>query len=284
MSVNDADRQVGFRLQAAREAGEWNQSELAARLTEAGLRWSQGTLSRVETGQRPVRLTEAVVLAEVLGVALSELIPGHSNLDTALRRISEKEDSALRALAFSANDFRAAHNLAQVLRLADSLQRDPDSQLAVDRSAPRTLWDATTWTPLDDLDVYGVLHFFGISRDSVQSMRSAAQEFVTDFRGDTSKAAEALERLSPADFRVALVGPGDREGHPGEGELRLRHLLLSAGDTLEERFPGLTFEVSSVPPGDLTRIPITVDGLPRIEFPAELSSIGGVLANAAPSA
>lgn len=280
MAVPDADRQVGFRIQTAREAGEWNQSQLSASLIEAGLPWSQGTLSRVETGQRPVRLTEAVILAEVLGVPLTELIPGHSSLDAALRRVSDKEHNALSSLGWGASELRTARNLAQLLRIAHTLRQDPEARFVVDRSAARALWDATTWRALEDVDVYDLLNFFGLGKDSIEAMRADARTFMDDHRGDTLAAAAALEKVCPADFLVHLVGPGNDDGSPGEGELRLRHLLVHAGQELEGRFSGLSFTVSTVAPEELIKVPIEVDGLSRLELPHELSALEGVVRDA----
>lgn len=51
-----------------------SQNELARRATDRGLSVQQPTVHRIEAGVRPVRLNEAVVLAEVLGFDLSEVL------------------------------------------------------------------------------------------------------------------------------------------------------------------------------------------------------------------
>jgi len=57
-----------------RELHGWSQTELAERMAARGHRWHQATVFKVEDGRRPVRLTEAVALAAVLDVPLTDLI------------------------------------------------------------------------------------------------------------------------------------------------------------------------------------------------------------------
>lgn len=64
---------IGGRIKAAREAMGLNQGQLVPLLRDAGLPWSQGALSRAESGQRALKLTEALVLADVLGTSVFEL-------------------------------------------------------------------------------------------------------------------------------------------------------------------------------------------------------------------
>src|SRR3954452_15593861 len=47
----------------------WSQNELARRLKDgAGLGFHQQTVQRIEAGQRPLRLSEALLIAKVLGM------------------------------------------------------------------------------------------------------------------------------------------------------------------------------------------------------------------------
>lgn len=48
--------------------------DLANALYSEGLKWSQATCSKTELGTRPVRLSEAVVIATVLRVGLDDLV------------------------------------------------------------------------------------------------------------------------------------------------------------------------------------------------------------------
>lgn len=58
-----------------REAKGWNQTELAKRMVLHGWKnFTQMTISRTEKGERPIRLSEARALAEVLGATVSLMI------------------------------------------------------------------------------------------------------------------------------------------------------------------------------------------------------------------
>lgn len=62
-------------MRRRREVNGWSQGELARRMREAG--WDafhQTTISRVENGERPVRLGEARAIAQVLGTGLTMLL------------------------------------------------------------------------------------------------------------------------------------------------------------------------------------------------------------------
>ncbi|QSE90302.1 helix-turn-helix transcriptional regulator [Rhodococcus pseudokoreensis] len=73
MAEHHSDQEVGNKIVELRESLGMTQGQLAEQLRSRGLGWSQGTLSKVETGQRSVRLTEAPVVALVLRVRIDEL-------------------------------------------------------------------------------------------------------------------------------------------------------------------------------------------------------------------
>lgn len=262
MGTDDADKAVGLRVQAARESMEYNQSELARHLQDAGLPWSQGTLSRVETGLRAVRLTEAVTLAHVLGIGLTGLVPGAGGLDSALARASDREDAARSRIELAMSDLRTSWNLAQALRLAASLRDNRTAVHEVDRSAPRFLWDAITWSPLEDVGLYDLLGFLTISRSAIDDLRGEAEAFLSEYMHDTSIAFSTLLKSGPADFAMPEVGPGTDSGEPGYGEIVSRHVMLGAGRLLEGIFPGVTFNTSAADHATLRNIPIEISGFP----------------------
>lgn len=65
-----------FREQMAhmREARNFTQTELARRLSVWGLPFHQQTVQRIESGQRPIRLNEALLIARELGVSLQSMM------------------------------------------------------------------------------------------------------------------------------------------------------------------------------------------------------------------
>lgn len=76
--------------------GELSQSALADRMRERGWKWSQATVWSVEQGERPLRLAEAVDLAEVLGGRVPELLGSErANAARMVRTLVEETVAAL---------------------------------------------------------------------------------------------------------------------------------------------------------------------------------------------
>ncbi|KFI46117.1 helix-turn-helix domain-containing protein [Bifidobacterium biavatii] len=57
---------VGRRLRQLRERQGLSLSEVATAMADEGYRWTKVTLSRVELGKRPLRLTEAKAVLECM--------------------------------------------------------------------------------------------------------------------------------------------------------------------------------------------------------------------------
>ncbi|BDT96991.1 helix-turn-helix domain-containing protein [Nocardia sputorum] len=95
----DADRAVGKRLEVLRIRLGLSQEQMSERLRAAGVNWSQGTLSRVETGQRAMRFTEALEVAAALNIDATELAPdggGFVYLARKVRRELAEHEAAIR--------------------------------------------------------------------------------------------------------------------------------------------------------------------------------------------
>lgn len=76
-------------MRERREAKGWSQTEMARRLAEEGLKFHQTTVQRVEIGQRPLKLTEAMVIANVLGVKFERMLRGDS-IEIAYNELADK--------------------------------------------------------------------------------------------------------------------------------------------------------------------------------------------------
>jgi transcriptional regulator with XRE-family HTH domain len=63
-------------VKKGRQLLDWNQQQLAERLTELGLPTRQSTVARIETGKRGVSLDDAVALSIALDIALPNMIAG----------------------------------------------------------------------------------------------------------------------------------------------------------------------------------------------------------------
>lgn len=78
-------------MKLARNGRGWSQAEFARRLREAGLgNFHQNTLSRVEKGERELRLGETEVIADVLGVGVEQML-GASDFAPAVHFIEATE-------------------------------------------------------------------------------------------------------------------------------------------------------------------------------------------------
>jgi transcriptional regulator with XRE-family HTH domain len=66
---------IGSQVRKLREQKGWNQNQLAVKLQLAGWDTSQGSLSRLENGERRVPDLELFVLADVLDTKLENLFP-----------------------------------------------------------------------------------------------------------------------------------------------------------------------------------------------------------------
>ncbi len=75
-TVDPIDHEAHFaqNLRHQREAKGWSQGDLARRMQEVGWRnFHQTTVSRIEKGERPIRLGEAKTIASLLSVGLEQL-------------------------------------------------------------------------------------------------------------------------------------------------------------------------------------------------------------------
>ena len=64
----DIDQNIAANLRAYRETASISQEDLAQRMTDRGFGFSQATIWKIESGQRPVRASEMIALADSLGV------------------------------------------------------------------------------------------------------------------------------------------------------------------------------------------------------------------------
>lgn len=84
------DEKFGRSVQEARESRGWSMSRLATKLDEAGLgNFHAATIGRMERAQRPVRLSEAVVIADVLDTPLEDLLGGPGEEQRVAGRVVE---------------------------------------------------------------------------------------------------------------------------------------------------------------------------------------------------
>lgn len=87
---DDSGYEINFatQMRERREAKGWSQTEFARRLSEGGLRFHQTTVQRVEAGERPLKLTEALVIARVLDARFETMLRGES-VEIAYNELAE---------------------------------------------------------------------------------------------------------------------------------------------------------------------------------------------------
>ncbi len=117
----ETDAVVGKRVEELRTEAGLSQEDLSVRLRAAGLNWSQGTLSRVETGSRPMRFVEALTVAGALGVEVADLTPFGSGLTYAYHRRLETIDGCRWAVSGAKADLHIAEVSAQIFKFAIEL-------------------------------------------------------------------------------------------------------------------------------------------------------------------
>lgn len=91
------DLEVGRRVQAARKDAGVGQVQLAEAMSvRLATPWQQSTVTKVETGRRPLKFDEAIALASELGVTLDWLAGQAPTTEDALRRWARESDDRLR--------------------------------------------------------------------------------------------------------------------------------------------------------------------------------------------
>jgi len=93
--VSLSDAEIGKNI--ARIRGARSQADVAAAMRARGFKWSQTTVWKVESGERPLRFVEASGLADVLGIGLSEF--SLTTLDALIVRYVTQQQERERALA-----------------------------------------------------------------------------------------------------------------------------------------------------------------------------------------
>lgn len=133
MSANhfEAVWESNFRrhMKQARESHGISQSEMARKLKSRGLPFHQQTVQRLESGERPVRLDEAFLIAAELGLTIETMTGGEpAGLTEAryvIERLMQRSDGVAGAiseslgdwelefdlLAFTFEEFRKTHDL-----------------------------------------------------------------------------------------------------------------------------------------------------------------------------
>lgn len=239
------DEEIGQRLQQVRERKNLNQSQAVRALREAGLVWSQGTLSKVESGNRPIRLAELPAIATAFGVSQNELLAPEDPISSALERMRIVESTAQEAYSNFRFRYLSAATARRSIQLLAELSEGRPGPYTVSYSSARFLR-------------YGLHDEFsgaGISPEDALARMGVAYVAVQDDKVETEEDFEALKATLPADYQPlfswvgiqALRGTPDNAGR--EATMYLPGMLtdVAMGKALEDRFPQVSFIATDEP-------------------------------------
>ncbi|WP_404475104.1 helix-turn-helix domain-containing protein [Microbacterium aerolatum] len=136
----ELDREYGKRMKALRDDRGLTQAEVVRRMKEAGVRYmNASTLSRIESGLRALRLSEADALSGIYAFPLSMLTLREPSFDTANKTMRRLDESRSRHAAFRrlvselVTDQLDAPGLARGLDLIYQRATDEDLLRRVDK-------------------------------------------------------------------------------------------------------------------------------------------------------
>ena len=173
MAMSERDALIGRNVTRLR--GDRPQKDLADAMRERGHKWSQATVWSVEKGERPLRLTEADDLVEVLGHPFVRLsAPDSETLGWAM----------LRGLRAAEGDIEKA--VERYIDAQDQLAVGVSEGMITGRVAELILEELkiTPWRvarrKYDDLVAAGELEFERVMKDSSEEDRANAERERSD--------------------------------------------------------------------------------------------------------
>ncbi|MDK6348701.1 helix-turn-helix domain-containing protein [Bifidobacterium scardovii] len=121
MSKTSRDEQIGQNLVSIR--GNMSQADLALQMRERGYKWSAATVWAIEKGERPLKLTEATDVVNILGVDLHFGIDELLDTDDVLLRPIRRRISDMRGMRRTIDDAlpKLAKNAVFIATVASGL-------------------------------------------------------------------------------------------------------------------------------------------------------------------
>ena len=132
------ERIFAQRLRGCRDELGMTQQQVADRMTRQGFSMKQTTIAKIEAGQRPVRINEAVALANILGLQLVDLVGDPVASGEVAELDAERRRLVREIIEFEGqvNSLRAAHATTQVqlMEAAERLRQLRQEEYKVSRS------------------------------------------------------------------------------------------------------------------------------------------------------
>lgn len=192
------ERVFGAKVKLWRLERGWSQEQLAGRLRDLGIEMHQTTVAKLETGRRPVRLSEAFAVATAFRVPLLSIfhgpVPGEPWSLKAMRERLERLDESIAGIESNLETmFKAyADYQADRLRLAAAM-----NEAAVAHERPEPASPETTRDVIGRLGAWRSLKIYlGVGREG-KEMTAAVQEDRRSELDELLRAAETeLEALA----------------------------------------------------------------------------------------
>lgn len=86
-----SEQLFGGRVAQLRQQRGLTQTQLAYQMTQFGHDMQRNTITKLESGRRPTRISEVVTLALILDVEVADLVPTPEDLSPVARRLREAE-------------------------------------------------------------------------------------------------------------------------------------------------------------------------------------------------
>lgn len=143
-----AEARIAANIARLRKEHSWSQGDLARAMQDRGFSWYPTTVSRIEKGERPLRLVEGVALADVFivpvdrlaGDAAAQELLGQLNAQYGeMRRQEAQVRAGLRALG----RFRSRLQLivTELRALGVVSTRVDAAEQALDEWSPKATWE-----------------------------------------------------------------------------------------------------------------------------------------------
>lgn len=119
------ERSFALSMAALRQALGYSQNELARRLRDRGLQFHQVTVQRVESMDRSIRLDEAFVIADELGVTLEVMVRDEASAPA--QAFSHLADSRMRIKDFAEATDEISEFIVNKVEVVRELFSDPNA-------------------------------------------------------------------------------------------------------------------------------------------------------------
>lgn len=140
MSEISAERRLGVWVRDARIERGWSQRELARELALHGIKLDPSGITRLEKGQRPIRLDEAAAIARVFNASVEEMISPPDNL------IFQAAESARKWISSAKQTEEYGQRFSELISKYGSMEDLMQPDLPKDiLEARNEIWQAMDW-------------------------------------------------------------------------------------------------------------------------------------------